>query len=119
MIHADHSTATPGEEVIQEMQIVLDCWGGFLRATSGALVPSKSYWYAIDFAWDGAKWIYRSISDMPGQILITGVDGKRVVLTRHEPSVGQETLGVMQAMDGNNKDEVLHLRKKPMLSPTP
>ena len=41
--HAAHSTATPGGEVIKEMQVVLDRWGGILRATGGALVPSKSY----------------------------------------------------------------------------
>ena len=67
VIHAGHSTATSGREVIKEMQIVLDCWGEVLCATGGALVPSKSYWYAIDFSWDGAKWNYRSITDMPGK----------------------------------------------------
>jgi hypothetical protein len=49
---------------------------------------------------------------MPGDILITGADGIRVVLTRHEPEVGLETLGVMQAMDGNNREEVTLLRSK-------
>ena len=56
MIHAANSTATPGEEVIKEMQVVLNRWEGVLRATGAALVPSRSYWYAIDFAWDGVKW---------------------------------------------------------------
>ena len=112
VIHSAPSTATPGEQVIVEMQGVLDRWGGVLRATGGALVPSKSYWYAIDFRWNGYKWVYRSIHDMPGDILITGVDGVRVILQRHEPSVGQETLGVMQAMDGNNVAEIAHLHKK-------
>jgi hypothetical protein len=95
-----------------EMQQVLDRWGGTLRATGGALVPGKSYWYAIDFHWDGGKWIYRSQDDMPGDIFITGADGIRVVLTRHEREVGLETLGVMQAMDGNNREEVTLLRSK-------
>jgi hypothetical protein len=49
---------------------------------------------------------------MPGDVLITGVDGERVVLTRHDPGVGLETFGVMQAVDGNNREEVKHLRKK-------
>ena len=66
VIHAGHSAATSGEEVIKEMQIVLDRWGGVLRATGGALVPSKSHWCAIDFAWDGSTWNYRSITDVPG-----------------------------------------------------
>jgi hypothetical protein len=58
-------------------------------------VPSKSYWYAIDFKWNGKRWSYRSSEDMPGDIYITGVDGKRVLLQRNEPHVGKETLGVM------------------------
>ena len=112
VIQSASSTATPGEEVIEDMQIVLDRWGGVLRATGGALVPKKSFWYAIDFRWDGSKWVYRQIEDMPGEILITGVDGVRVILQRYEASVGKETLGVMQAMDGNNKDEIAYLLKK-------
>jgi hypothetical protein len=72
----------------------------------------KSYWYAIDFKWTGSAWKYRTIADMPGNILITGVDGERVVQTRYNPDVAKETLGVMQAMDGNNKDEILHPRAK-------
>lgn len=49
---------------------------------------------------------------MPGEILITGIDGKHVILTRQEPKVGEETLGVMKAIDGNNRAEVLHLWEK-------
>jgi hypothetical protein len=58
------------------------------------------------------KWVYRTIDDMPGDILITGVDGVRVVLQRYEAKVGKETLGVMQAMDGNNVAEIAQLLKK-------
>jgi hypothetical protein len=49
VIHLVPTTATPGKEVIAEMQIILDRWRGVLRATGGALVPKKSYWHAIDF----------------------------------------------------------------------
>jgi hypothetical protein len=49
---------------------------------------------------------------MPGDIFITGVDGRRLIRTRHEPDVGKETLGVMQAMYENNDEEVLHSRRK-------
>jgi hypothetical protein len=112
VIHSARTVDTPGEVVIAEMQGVLDRWGGVLRATGGALVPSKSYWYAIDFKWDGTHWRYRSTLDMPGDILITAVDGSRVTLTRYDPHVAKETLGVLQAMDGNNHAEILHLRQK-------
>ena len=37
VIHSASSTAVAGEEVIEEMQVILDRWGGVLRATGGAL----------------------------------------------------------------------------------
>jgi hypothetical protein len=49
---------------------------------------------------------------MHGDILIADVDGEREILTRHDPEVGLEMLGAMQAVDGNNREEVKHLRKK-------
>jgi hypothetical protein len=65
-IHSASTSDIPGEEVIVEMQEVLDRWGGTLRATGGALIPKKSYWYAIDFLWDGNSWKYRNKEEMPG-----------------------------------------------------
>jgi hypothetical protein len=47
IIHAAASTSVKCEEVIGQMQDILDCWGGLLWATGGALVPKKSYWYAL------------------------------------------------------------------------
>jgi hypothetical protein len=75
VIHSALTNSIPGEQVITEMQVVIDRWGGLLRATGGALVPTKSFWYAIDFKWTGTQWRYRDATDMPGEILITGVDG--------------------------------------------
>jgi hypothetical protein len=36
---------TPPTQVFEDMQRMLDHWEGGLRATGGALVPSKRYWY--------------------------------------------------------------------------
>jgi hypothetical protein len=102
----------PGEEVVPQMQRAVDRWEGGLRATGGALVPTKSHWYLIDFKWTGKIWRYRSIEEMPGDISILDTTGQRVILDRHEPQVATETLGVWQAMDGNNKEQVAQLRKK-------
>jgi hypothetical protein len=52
-----------------------------------------------------------SFSDA-GEILIAGVDGTREALKCYEADVGQETLGVMQAMDGKNSADILHLGNK-------
>jgi hypothetical protein len=84
-----------------------------LKATGGALVPEKSYWYLIDFIWTGEKWRYVTKEDMPGDILINNIDDSgRDTLRRFEVDIAKETLGVFLAMDGNNMEETLHLRKK-------
>ena len=112
VVHSARTSSTPGEEVIPEMQEVVDRWEGGLRATGGALVPSKSYWYLIDFKWRNGKWLYRSRQEMPGDIHIRDSDDSQVLLTRLEPSKARETLGIMIAMDGNSNAEIQHLRNK-------
>jgi hypothetical protein len=112
VVHGGKNTKTKGEEVIPEMQEVVDRWEGSIRATGGALVPSKSYWYLIDFVWKNGQWKYRSIKSMPGDISIRGVDGIRVTLERLEPSEARETLGVFIAMDGNWRAEIVALLEK-------
>jgi hypothetical protein len=92
---------------------VVDHWEGGLKATGGALVPAKSYWYLIDFIWTGKEWKYATKEDIPGDISIRTVDGNdRVNLTRYDVDHAEETLGVYLAMDGNNHDECEALRKK-------
>jgi len=44
------------QEVLPLMQAALLLWKQGLRATGGALVPSKSFWYNIDFHWKGSHW---------------------------------------------------------------
>jgi hypothetical protein len=46
----DMSAAT--ETLVQEMQQAIDTWEGGLRASGGALVPAKSYWFLIHFIFE-------------------------------------------------------------------
>ena len=109
VVHGARDVTTPGEDVIPEMQEVVNRWEGSVRATGGALVPTKSYWYLLDFTWHNGSWRYRTKTDMPGDITIKGVDGVRVILERLEPSEARETLGVFIAMDGNWRAQVVQL----------
>jgi ribonuclease HI len=112
LVHTRGIHAT-GEEILSDMQGVVDHWEGGLRTTGGALVPSKSYWYLIDFIWTGKEWKYASLEDVPGDITIRSVDGSgRETLKRHEVDHAEETLGVFLAMDGNNVKECKKLREK-------
>jgi hypothetical protein len=71
--------------LINEMQQVVDTWEGGLRASGGALVPSKSYWYLLHFIFEQNKWRYASIEETPGDIKIRDITGiERVPLERLE-----------------------------------
>ncbi len=48
----------------QNMQWALDTWGGMIRATGGALIPEKMFWYAINFEWRDGEWNYAFIADL-------------------------------------------------------
>ena len=90
-------------EMMAEMQEVVHTWEGGLRASGGALVPAKSYWYLIHFKFHNNKWSYVSIADTPGNLSIRDVSGlNRVTLERLEVHEARETLGVFIAMDGNH-----------------
>jgi hypothetical protein len=43
------TTHQQGEEIAESAQRHLDEWEGLIHATGGALVPSKSFWYLVDF----------------------------------------------------------------------
>ena len=56
VVHTAKDVDTTGDTVRQDMQQAIDHWEGVLRATGGALVPEKSYWYLINFVWTGDRW---------------------------------------------------------------
>jgi hypothetical protein len=113
LIHnGDHST-TP-TQVFDEMQRMLDHWEGGLRGTGGALVPSKSYWYGIDFKWNKQKhiWEYKTINEPPGAFTLKDHSRTTIALTRLEAHKARETLGLWIAMDGNQTSQVPAIQKK-------
>ena len=100
----------PWTQLCQDMQAVLDHWEGGLRASGGALVPHKSYWYLISFKWQRDKWHYNTIAETPGHLSIYDPSHVRTTLTRLEVSEARETLGIFLSMDGNQQAEFLKLR---------
>jgi hypothetical protein len=113
LVHTAKDDLTRGPKVLEEMQQAIDHWEGGLKATGGALVPEKSYWYLIDFVWTGDTWRYATQNDIPGDISINKIDDSgREILQRYEANIAKETLGVFLAMDGNNEEETRHLRSK-------
>ena len=115
-VQTAHSVDQSGEEVLQQFQPAVDRWEGLLRATGGAIEPSKSWWVLIDFVWDAPshEFKYRSIEDMPGELTVKDHTGTQRILKRIEveDSNNQPTLGVRLTMTGDLTDQLYHLAQE-------
>ena len=106
--HTSGTNAT-GEDIREEMQSVLDTWEGGIKATGGALVPTNSYWYLIDFkCGTTGKWSYRRQDEIPGELTLPSLtdENARVVIERLEVSEARKALGVKTRHDGKETDKV-------------
>ena len=65
----------------------------------GALVPSKSHWYLVNFKWTNGSWKYCSTADRTGVITMRDHLGDRVPLERVEVTEARKSLGVMISRD--------------------
>jgi hypothetical protein len=102
--------------LVTEMQQVVDTWVGGLRASGGALVPSKSYWYLIHFIFERNRWRYASMDETPGNITIQDTTGNgRVTLKRLEVQEARESLGVFIATNGNQNAQTRALQGKAVI----
>ena len=95
--------------VTSAMQSSVNQWQGLLRATGGALVPSKCFWYLIDFQWANNCWSYKTSLQHPGELTINDDLLHRVRIPRLHTSEARRTLGVRLAPDGNWEAEVQYL----------
>jgi len=91
------------------MQGLVTSWEGLLRATGGALVPDKYFWYLIDFEQRQGRWHYCSEDDIPGSLFVHDHQGQCTVIPRLEPSEARWTLGVCIAPNGNMHTELQYL----------
>jgi len=89
------------QELLQKLQASVNIWEGSLSATSGAIVPQKSYWYLVDFQWSGGNWRYKKINKCQGNIRVRNIHGAMETLKMNEVGTAEETLGIHMAPDGN------------------
>jgi hypothetical protein len=95
----DYSSARDAASALQQ---AVTAWEGGLRATGGALEPSKSLWYPIEFGWKLGEYYYKSIEECNvEQILVRDPAGQIRTLQCYESSQAVRTLGVLLAPDGN------------------
>jgi hypothetical protein len=109
LFNAASSVRTKGEDHLAHSQQCVDWWEAILRATGRGLRVDKSFWIFVDFRFRQGAWKYRSRQQLPGQLWATNHDGQRMTLKRIGPSQGGITLGVVIAMDGNQRNAKLHL----------
>jgi len=92
-----------------EMQQSVDHWEGLLRATGGTLVPTKCFWYLINFKHTNNTWHYITKTQKPGEIAIQDDHCQQVEIPRLEAREARWTLGVWIAPGGNWDTEVDYL----------
>jgi hypothetical protein len=110
LIQTAKSTHDNELEVTSEMQRAINMWEGAIRATGGAIIPTKSFWYLIGFKWHEGCWEYKDETEAPMTlIMVPDCNGTVVQLECLPPHAAHHTLGVRLAPDGNNTDEVKHL----------
>ena len=101
------------EEIMLQMQNGINRWEGGLKATGGAIVPGKSWVYPIDFKFNQkGQWEYKSIEEIDYNFTVKDHSNTTHTLRQFEADHGHETLGVILAPDGNNKDVIRELRSK-------
>jgi len=98
------------EADVEEMQRGLDLWEELLRASGGAVEPTKSDWYRIDFTWKNG--VAKMRTHDPGDSVLTCLDHtqSRRALTLKQVDQGSKTLGVYLAPDGSSTEAIKALR---------
>lgn len=80
-----------------------------IAATGGAMNPSKSFWWLIDFQWEDGKWSWKTIDDNDAGIQIHNPLGNLEYLERLEVDSPQRLLGAQLCPkdDGSGTMEAL------------
>ena len=108
----DPSPQATAATVISRLQTSINFWEASLRASGGALVPSKCHWYLLDYTWSQGKWTLLPPTATPGTISIRSPSGRQVGIERVCPTDARKTLGVWTAPDGSMTAELEYLEAK-------
>ena len=112
LVANDPAPSASPQSVIARLQSSINFWEESLRASGGALVPSKCHWYLVDYSWSGRDWLLLSTAQAPGAISIRSPSGRRVTIERVEPHHARKTLGIFTAPDGAMTAELDYLKAK-------
>ena len=98
-------------EVMTSMQQVVDSWTDQVEVTGGALEPSKSWYYLVDYKMKRGKW---TAYNPPCPLTLSTRDKNKATidLQRLPCDKASEMLGIYMAPSGNRTKMVEELRKK-------
>ena len=97
--------------VVAKAQGQLDLWEEGIRATGGGIEGSKSDFAVLDFKWNNGTWDYAPKTNQHKLTVRSGVSG-RENLTQLGVSEARRTLGVWQAIDGNENTQTTKMVEK-------
>ena len=90
------------ENHMQKMQEAIDRWEGGLKATGGAIVPSKSWVYPIAFHFkEKGSWSYKKCEEINYNFQVKDENKNNHNLRKFEPDKAKVILGAILAPDGN------------------
>ena len=99
------------ESLLIKAQAQLDLWESGIRATGGGISGDKTDFSVINYKWQAGKWKYEK--KLPETIMtVNNPGGPRERLKQLEVNKARRTLGVWQALDGNERKETQKLKKK-------
>ena len=99
------------QQVVQKAQAELNLWEELIRATGGELEGEKSDFAVINYKWTNGDWKYER-PNQETKLTVRNKDGSRTELTQLKPSEARRTLGVWQAIDGNEDKQTEKLKEK-------
>ena len=113
----DADTVQTGEKgekttrVVSKAQAELNLWEELVRATGGGIEGEKSDFAVVNYKWQQGKWKYEK-PQTETILTVRNNDGTREPLTQIGPTMARRTLGVWQAVDGNEKVQTEKLYEK-------
>ena len=104
-------TGDSPEEVCRNLQAALSTWEGVINATGGAMAPTKSWWYSVDFLWKNGVY---SLSDggKTGDLIAHDENGNAISLAYLMHGQATKMLGVWLSPDGSKSTQIAKMKSK-------
>ena len=99
------------ENVLENAQSSLELWECLLRTTGGAIEPYKTFWVKILHEWKNGQSTLKK-ADHTEEMWVKNSSGIAEKIDQIEPHTARRTLGVWQAVDGQEDTQTKMLLSK-------